>query len=269
MNRLVSKSFALISCAMMAVTLVSCQKSIDPVNQEEPPTVQQETRSIDPIDQSEAPSSPETVSNDENSSSLVPDSPEDLQITEYGYWFDEYGSGHYAVIIENPNLGWAAERINVNISGKDSDGNLVGTDSDTLTLLFGNGKTALCGRTFIDNAESLEFQIINSKSMWSQEDLQQAEFDQVLYAENINVTEGSFGSTTVSGEAVNLMDTELSLASTNVVFRASDGSIVGGASNYTDTLTAESSMPFSVDILDEIPPYETVEVYLDCGSLFG
>lgn len=238
--------------AVLALSLIGCAGG-NPVSESSP----------EPIDQ-QAPASAESSVDEQPKQ----EERQELSLAESGYWVDsEYGRVNYAVIVENPNMGWAVENAEIVITGKDASGNIVGSTTDYLTLLYANGKTAVCGSTYFDGVEEVEFDIVCPKNSWVQEEMQQAEFNELLYAEEINETTDEWGDTTVAGVTVNKAPLELSLATANVVFRASDGSIVGGEEGYLDTIAPESTKPFSVDYIANVPGHDSVEVYLDCGNL--
>lgn len=228
-----------------------------------------DAQSVDPIDQKPAAS---TAAESEESADSSQESQggerQNLEVAESGYWVDkEWGKANYAIVVNNPNMGWAVEGAEISITGKDADGNVVGNETTYLTLLYSNGKTAVCGSTYMEGIETLDFEVIVPQRAWIEEPMQQAEFEELFYAEGINETTDEYESTTVAGTAVNKMALELSLASANVVFRDADGGILGGAQGYIDTIAPESTGAFSVDYIDGVPEHSSTEVYLDCGTL--
>ena len=45
--------------------------------------------------------------------------PKDLEVAETGFYFDSYGTAHFASIVSNPNSTWAAENIQVTVAARD------------------------------------------------------------------------------------------------------------------------------------------------------
>ena len=192
--------------------------------------------------------------------------PEPLTVKESGYYIDEYGYGHYAVIVENPNMSWAASGITLSITSKDASGNIVGSSKDTATVLFANGTTAFCGTTFDSVAPAtLEFQVSVTSNGWSHEDLSMSDFAARLPIEGLNEVTGSYGQTTFAGQATNTGDGTFLLPQVNIVLRDANGSIVGGYATYLDgDFTAGATLPFSTTE-SNVPAHASIEAYLDCG----
>lgn len=231
------KIITMAAAGALALSLAGCAQQAEPIAQNDPPSTEAKQNERQP-----------------------------LSVAETGYFMDEFGSAHYAVIIENENMDAAAELVNMKITSKDADGKIIGSEDAYLTLLFANGKTALCGTTYsAQNAATLEFQIVESPNMWQHETMQQAEFDEAFYVQNINESTGEYGDTTVAGEIVNTGSAGFSAASINAVFRDANGAIVGGATTTISSVPADSTVPFSIDYIPNVPEHAKVDVYVDCG----
>ncbi len=211
----------------------------------------------EPVEQQEPASTEAAVQQSEE--------PEPLEVAESGYYYDDYGMWYFAAIIDNPNMGWAAQNIQLSVSAKDADGKIVGTQDCYLTLLFANGSNAVCGAISAEGAESLEFQIVENSNMWVQEETQQAEYDESIYVQNVNETVDDYGYTTVAGEAVSEATGAFVGASANIVFRDAEGKIVGGNVAYISDLPAGSTVPFSVDYMSNVPEHDKTEVHINSG----
>ena len=241
MKRIVVQVCSVLLCFTLGFAITGCSRNTEPIDQDEPAAT--------------------------NDASDKTGERQDLKITESGYWFDEYGFGNYAIMIQNPNMEWAAESVQVKVTGKDDAGQIVGSNTEYLSMIFPNGETALCGETLFEGASTLEFQLINSKNMWTEVDIQQAQLDQLFFADAINETTNSFGDTTVSGQATNQMDAEIDSSTVNAVFRDETGNVLGGAYTYLDTMTPDSTLPFSITGIGNVPTHAKVEVYLNCGNI--
>ena len=194
---------------------------------------------------------------------------QDLVIDESGYYIDEFGSGHYAVIISNPNSSWAAEAISLDVTSKDAAGNIVGTTQSGTTLLFPSGKTAICGRTFDAVApETLEFSVSVRSTGWTEmSEPTQDEFNSVFHVDGLNEVAGSYGQTSFTGELVNETEGTFSLPSVHVVMRDESGAVVGGCFGYVGSsseIAGGQTVAFSIDESD-VPAHATIEAYVDCG----
>lgn len=205
--------------------------------------------------------------NEPATTDAVPEAePIDLEVVESGFYFDSYGSAHFAAIVSNPNSSWAAENIHVTVAARDSDGNVVDTLDDYITLMFPDGQTAICGDMGApDSTASLDVTASVGSSGWTKQDITQKDFYDQLPIENITESVDEWGETTVAGEIANNTEGTFSGTRVQVVFRNADGGIVGGTYTYVNgELAPGSTAPFST-ISQEVPEHASVEAYVDCG----
>lgn len=192
--------------------------------------------------------------------------PKDLEVVETGFYFDSYGTAHFASIVSNPNSTWAAENIQVTVAARDVDGNVLDTLNDFITLMFPDGRTAICGDMAApEGASALDVSLSVNSNGWTKQDITQNDFYDQLPITNINESTDERGQTTVAGEVANNTEGTFSGTRIQVVFRNADGGIVGGAYTYVNgDLTAGSTAPFST-LSQEVPEHASVEAYVDCG----
>lgn len=192
--------------------------------------------------------------------------PKDLEVVETGFYFDSYGTAHFASIVSNPNSTWAAENIQVTVAARDADGNVLDTLNDFITLMFPDGQTAICGDMAApEGTSALDVSLSVNSNDWTKQDITQKDFYDQLPITNINESTDEWGQTTVAGEVANNTDGTFSGTRIQVVFRNADGGIVGGAYTYVNgDLTAGSTAPFST-LSQEVPEHASVEAYVDCG----
>lgn len=192
--------------------------------------------------------------------------PSPLEVSECGFYTDEYGTVHYAAIVTNPNMDWSAERISTTASALDEGGNVIDTANDSITLMFENGKTAISG-TMMPNAvpASISVQVSVGSNGWSKQDVTMDEFYSNLYVDGLNESVSEYGTTTFAGTVVNNLDGSFSLTRINIVIRDAAGAIVGGAFTYVNgELAAGATAPFSADARG-VPEHASIEAYVDCG----
>lgn len=190
---------------------------------------------------------------------------QDIKVVKSGYWIDEYENGHYGVILENPNQGWVAENFQLIIKGLDASGNVVGSATDYVDLLCSNGQTGFAGDTYISGATTLEFSVVVGSNNWTEDTLQQAEYDEVMHVDSVNATSDEYGYLTVAGEATNGTESEFNLARISAIFFDDSDNIVGGAYSFISTFPAGSTMPFSIPSIMDVPTYSSIKAYIDSG----
>lgn len=207
-----------------------------------------------------------TTKNEPVNAEVNESKPSDLQVTESGFYMDQYGHLGYAAIIENTNSQWAAENIQVSVGARDSSGSVVDSTTDHITLLFANGSTAVCGDMFPNSeVSSVDFQVSVQKNNWSKEDLQMEKFASALPVIGTNEAADEFGSLKISGEVQNDTKSTFALPRVNIVLRDEQGAIVGGVYTYLDgDFAPGTKLPFTANISDP-PAHAFVEAYLDCG----
>lgn len=233
------KLIAFAAAGALALTLTGCAQKTEPIEQGDPPSAESQ----------------------KNTNEL-----KDLEITESGFYVDEFGYAHYAAIVANENMDRGAQMVNVKVTSKDADGKILGSSDAYLTALFANGKTAVCGSTIDGKSPaSVEFQVVPASNMWQDGTTQQAEFDKAFFVQNVNETVDDFGYTTVAGEIENTGTGGFSGTTVNAVFRAADGTIVGGAMTSISSVPAGTTVPFSIDYIQNVPEHATVDVFVDCG----
>ena len=192
--------------------------------------------------------------------------PSPLEVSECGFYTDEYGTVHYAAIVTNPNMDWSAERISTTASALDEGGNVIDTANDSITLMFENGKTAISGTMMPNSAPaSISLQASVGSNGWSKQDVTMDEFYSNLYVDGLNESVNEYGTTTFAGTVVNNLEGSFSLTRINIVIRDAAGAIVGGAFTYVNgELAAGATAPFSADARG-VPEHASIEAYVDCG----
>lgn len=197
---------------------------------------------------------------------VIEEEPADLEVVETGFYFDSYGTAHFAAIVENANSSWAAENIQITVAARDAGGNVIDTLNDFITLVFPNGQAAICGDMGApENTASLEVTASVSSSGWTRQDITQKEFYDLLPITSLTESVDEWDKTTVAGEIANNTEGSFSGTRVQVIFRDADGGIVGGAYTYVNgELAPGSTAPFST-LSQEVPEHASVEAYVDCG----
>ncbi len=196
--------------------------------------------------------------------------PSPLEIVDSGYTIQPLPDGKckilYGVMVENPNDGWFANDVWIDVTARNADGNVADTDLQGTACIFCDGKVAICGATTIEKAESLEFSIDEMRVNWEEGTLTQEEVDSVLYTKGLTESRDAYGTFKLSGEIVNDTDNALSIPTVNVLMRDSSDKIIGGFRGYVDNVAPQKTTAFTVHEYD-VPKYASLEAYIDLGNV--
>ena len=187
-----------------------------------------------------------------------------VEIAESGYYFDEAGNGHYAILLKNDSANQAAVGVPLSVSVLGSDGQVVSAERAHQKLLLPMGTSAVCGSIAqVDEANLLEFKVLNAASQWEDTDKTQADYDQTVHAGNLEESTDALGLTTVTGEVVNDSADTLSAPDVDVVFRDVDGTILGGASTTLENVPSGTTARFEIGNIPNVPEHASLEAYVN------
>ena len=195
------------------------------------------------------------------------DSPANLEVVNSGFYVGDYGSMFYAAIIENPNMTWAAERIQVTVAARDANGGVLNSSTDNIVLMFPDGDTAIAGLMSVNGeVASIDVTPAVNKSNWSkEEEITQAQYLELFPVTGVNETRGSYGLDTVAGEVTNNTEGTYTLTRVYVIYMAEDGSIIGGDYTYLNSdLQPGMALPFSIQSTN-VPDHASIEIFVDPG----
>ena len=124
-----------------------------------------------------------------------------LEVTDSGFYTDEYGNAHYAAKITNSSTKYAASTVKITVTAKDSGGKILETMPYYLSAIYPSGDAFIGGVVpTSEKANSVEFAIADDEDTWKDTEQTQKEYIETFYAENVNVVNSSYPS--VTGEAV-------------------------------------------------------------------
>lgn len=180
-----------------------------------------------------------------------------LEIQESGYAMNgEYL--YYAIILYNPNPTKCVEFPSFRISARDADGLLLGTEEQTLSVIYPQQQFCFASQAFkVDESpatvefsaiEPDEYNIINV-------DLMEHPVFEPLEPTNYVLRENR-----VLGEILNHNDYDIDDAVVTIIFRDNAGNIVAGDSTYVSKIPASESIPFDCDSQKDFST-DSFEVY--------
>lgn len=188
---------------------------------------------------------------------------QDVIVKETGFSVDSIGATHYGLILENPNENYSLGAFQVNVTARNANGQIIGTDTAHPTYLFALQKTAVCGYISTPEAPAtIDATISANASSWGSYDgVQGGDADAVFQVTNLADIDKGYGMASVTGEVVNNSDKEANSMIVNVVVRDANGAIVSGEYTYVHgSIPAHSSGVFEA-MFTSMPEHASVEAY--------
>lgn len=172
------------------------------------------------------------------------------EIIESGYGISK-GSGDinvtYGITIKNPNKDVALEFPSFRITARDENGSVIGTEDQTLFTIYPGDSITYAGQAFSTDKTpaTVTFEILKPKEYnWVSTDKLKHKKYVPLQIEGATQTSGS-----IVGQIINNNDYDIDSANISIVFRDSDGKIIGGDSAFVDNIAASGKTPFSAFLM--------------------
>lgn len=191
--------------------------------------------------------------------------PKELKLVDSGYsYIDNYL--YYAFIIENPNEDIVVQFPTVRITARNSEGEVLGTTDQTLSDIHSNQRVehAFLGFELTEAPSNVDFEILPSEdyNLISEES---SEYPNMKKMTTTGVTEtvDEFGYPSFSGEIVNENDYDFSSVAISVLFRDSEGKLIGGDTTYVDNVSANGNTPFTLDVITYRFEYSSYDIFVN------
>lgn len=244
----------LIMCVafLMLFSLVGCSGLSTPVEKNPSETSQQNVESSETT---------ESIDHEQPNVTNEPEDEEDefipLEVKESGYYMvDEYL--FCAVILNNPNDNYAIEFPTFRVTAYDADDKILGTDDQTLSIIYPNQDFAYAGQFFDVSEQPARVEVTALKpedyNIISTDFLDHPTYEQMI-GSNI-----SFNDNDVLGEISNTNDYDFDMAIVTVIFRDESGNIVSGNSSFVDQVAADSKTPFEISIYSDVEITENYDI---------
>lgn len=154
------------------------------------------------------------------------------------YWVN------WVVVLENPNPGHYCEFPTIQVTARDKNDYVVGTEDQTLSLLPPGGRLALAG-SLDANDPPHTLEIVCKPADWRATAARPEHFPQFGYrGVRLNAGGDSCG---VTGEILNPFPQYVEQVAVTALFRGPQGDLVGGETAYVDGLPPQSATPFSLE----------------------
>lgn len=184
-----------------------------------------------------------------------------LEVVDSGYSVDS-GYVFYGIGIKNPNDTYACDYPTITVTGKDADGTIVFSDTNTMGEIL-PGEVLWVASMAGNGTEpaSVEFSVDVSTRDWYESDDADSDFYTIS---NVNIVDSEYmknitGEITTNREWL-VFDEPCEEAMVTVIFKNKDGEIVGGTCDFEDVGEVGETKTFDVDDYTNIE-YDTVEVY--------
>jgi hypothetical protein len=166
------------------------------------------------------------------------------------------GSASYGAVLRNPNLTWAAVRMEIHVDFLDAGGAFI-TGQDVVVTILPGQTTAIGGHVSgAGSATSMEIEPPEDVVAFQPRD----PADGTLEATDVQTASDGV-QTTTTGWLASTFPTEQTFIQLVAIYRDGTGAIVAGANGGVESVPPESSVTF--EIIEATPPAElaATEVY--------
>ena len=190
----------------------------------------------------------------------------DIKLLDSGYSVyvgDDFGTIHYGVKLENPNMDLVLLDPVVTITAKAADGSILTTDTMTLNYISAGEVVEYANDLYWDGAEaptSVEFNAKTSDIQGFSLDLNSYIKSSDIAFSNVSDRKSDYGST-ITGEVTNNSGTDSSCLMIIATYY-NGGKIVGGAYSFTDSVAAGETVAFEIYGDDNVGQYDEIKL---CG----
>ena len=175
-----------------------------------------------------------------------------LEIVEYGCAMASSGYIYYGVILHNPNENIAIELATIRITARDADGILLGTEDQTLSIIY-PGETVAHGFLAFDVEEEPTTYDIQLLEVPDYGILKSGRFTPTEAFEVINFAKRG---SKIVGEINNPNNRSFDTVAVTVIYRDSEGNIVCGDTTFVDDVAASTTTPFEIDVRSSWDDYD-------------
>lgn len=248
-------------CALAAIWLLVARP---PSSAETQRQAQASTQRDDAADGAESrdSNSAHAPASDASASDLVEAAVAGLTISESS-WYVSNGFVHYAVAIHNASESVVAVFPTVLITGKAEDGSILFSSKQVLNDLY-PGETRYWG-SIAGNGSSVPDTVEFTLSRPGDWEVRAASDEPSRFTvSNVSISTSSLAELLVTGEVtLDSLSTESIASQIQLVAigRDAQGNIVFGFESYASLPSEGDSVPFEISSYDDVPEYETVEVY--------
>jgi hypothetical protein len=151
----------------------------------------------------------------------------------------------WTAVIRNPNEDAYGLFPVIRITARDAAGKVIATDDQTLGEFPPGTSLAFSGQ--LDSKEKpAKVEFTYAKVEWHDTKTRAADYKE-FSAKQVSFRKGDFGDLTVTGEITNPFAADLDSMAVTALLRDAAGKLVGGGTDFADSLPASGSLPFELD----------------------
>lgn len=185
----------------------------------------------------------------------------DIEVKEYGYDIRD-GYLFASVIVHNPNENTAIECPTFRMTAIGSDGSVLGTEDQTLSIIYPGHNFVYAGQAFEVKGKVSKFKVeiipTEDYNFLSVSELDNQTY-KMLKVENVKKVDDEFFPK-YTGEITNENSYDISSGIITIVFRDSNGKLLGGDSTFVDGIKSGAKTPFELSANDPVQA-KKYEVY--------
>lgn len=192
-----------------------------------------------------------------------------IEIVDFGFStyraYSDTTRASWAVVVRNPNVDtWVASSVDVTVTFLNADGNLVHSESSSISMVLPGQSAAVAASTVDDVAGAASMRVQARTGYWETSDVQN--FGSFA-SEQVTLRKAEFGGWNVLGLVQSTFATDVTDVYAIAVLRDANGAILGGEWTFVNFIPARSDTSFNVSVDPDIVAAATAEVYFSLSYL--
>ena len=187
-----------------------------------------------------------------SSQSAQTSAPLQIELVEYGCTMMSSGYVYYGVVLHNPNEDIAIQFPSFRVTARDADGILLGTEDQTLSIIYPGETVAHGFLGFKVDEEPATYEV----QMLPFPDYGVLKKGQYTPTEKLEVINYAMRDSKIVGEINNPNNRSFDTVAVTVIYRDSEGNIVFGDSTFVSDVAANSTTPFELSNYHDVDGYD-------------
>lgn len=188
----------------------------------------------------------------------------DIEVIDFGFStyraYSDTVQASWAVVVRNPNPDtWIASSIDVTVTFLNTAGNLVHSESSSISMVLPGQTAAVAASTIDDVSEAASMRVQARVGSWEPSDV---ESFGSFATEQVTLRKAEYGGWSVLGFVESTFATDATDVYAVAVLRDANGAILGGDWTFVNFIPARADTSFNVSVSPDILSAATAEVYL-------